>query len=148
MNFMRLSVISPELASLLSGMSASQLLFASAAAVDWALRDVEIADPRLASGRDALAGQEFGDSVVRSGVAELVEELDAVAWDIQDGDNSADSTAYLKAFRRARAVNALWNALAGANLEDIMDCVYEAFATGDSTASLEGAIHAMADSKG
>lgn len=136
MKFIRLSALSPELVSLLSGKSATQLQRASAAAADWALKAVEIDDPRLAAGLEALAAQDFGNSVVRAGVLELVEELDAAAWDIQESDIPADSPAYVDAFRRARAVNSLLNALAGADLEATLDCVYEAFATSDSTASL------------
>ncbi len=144
MKFIRLSTISPELVSLLSGKSASQLQRVAAAAVDWALKAGEIDDPRLAAGLEALAAQDFGDSVVRSGVLELVEELDTAAWDIQDSKISADSPAYVNAFRRARAVNSLWEALAGAHLEATMDCVYEAFATSDSTTILTEKVIAAA----
>ena len=137
MNFVRLSTISPELVALLSSKETTHLVRVSAATVDWVFKEVEVVDSRVTAGRVALSAQDFGDSVVRTQVFELVEELDVVAWDLQDSDGSGDSPAYLLAFRRARAVDSLWNALAGGDLEATMDCVYEAFAASDSHEALE-----------
>lgn len=137
MTFVRLSVVAPELVDLLRAASTEQLLRVSAASVGWALAQADVVDARLEDGTAALAAQQFGDSAVRARVNELVEELDVVARDIQD---TGDNPGYLAAFTRARAANALWYALVGADLDATMECVYEAFATSDVTESLIEAV--------
>ncbi|WP_447523320.1 hypothetical protein [Salinibacterium sp. NYA9b] len=71
---------------------------------------------------------------VRDQLWELVQELDELAWDLQESEAGDETLVeYAHAFARARAVNALCYALiAPASSESVADCLYEAqAATGD-----------------
>jgi hypothetical protein len=99
-----------------------------------------ITDPRLAAGLERLQRGGYGDSPERGAVQALTEELDEVAWDIQDQADGADNADYAKAFMKARAANALWYALDEDPLEAAAEAAYEAGAAIEDPQSLRTAV--------
>lgn len=118
---------------------------------DW-IRELSIEEARAIAGRAALAAVdtlgldlpviEEGRAAVQSRapgiriqaeLTRLTEELDEIAWRIQDsfevgdGDGEPDQE-YLGAFRRARAVSALSFALELDDLTAALEATYEAIA--------------------
>lgn len=133
MSFVRLATVAPDLVEEISQRGRSELSALSSAVVAWALGQVEIEDPRLVAALSALKERRESDRV-RDELWELVQELDELAWDIQESDVSDQADdAYAHAFARARAANALCYALTTpASSESVADCLYEAqAATGD-----------------
>jgi hypothetical protein len=94
-----------------------------------------IEDDRVRAAGDAIREGRFGDSSERTELRALVEELDMAAWELQRdvGAGDAEDEEYAAAFRRARAVNALWCALDADPATAARDAVYEAsHAVGES----------------
>lgn len=136
----RLNTVAPTIVSLLAGTTDAQRVIISAAIVDWILERAAVEDATVVSGRRVLHAKDFGDSSVRSQIWELVERLDNVAWDLQDEKNESGNAASATAFARARAVNSLWYALAGVDVDSLMDCAYEAQAAFGDIAGLESVV--------
>jgi len=129
----RLATVAPDLVEEISQRDGSELSALSSAVVAWALGQVEIEDPRLFAALSALRERREDDRI-RDQLWELVQELDELAWDLQESDVRDESDAsYEQAFARARAVNALGYALiTPASSESVAGCLYEAqAATGD-----------------
>jgi hypothetical protein len=76
----------------------------------------------------------------RSGVQQLTEELDEIAWDVQDMTEAGTASLqdYSTAFRRARAAASVGFALGPDSLSAALEAVYEArAAAGDLDAVRE-----------
>jgi hypothetical protein len=75
-----------------------------------------------------MAEEVWGESPVRVELLQLVDELDEIAWDIQDQveEGDKDERAYLSAFIRARAAHTLYFALDVDPLNAAMEGIYEA----------------------
>lgn len=139
----RLSTIADDLAELLSRQSISRLRGVAAAAARLAVERTQLADPRLDA---ALAAIRDGDPAAvaeLSQVLALTEELDEIAWDVQEQCEAGvrPEQAYLAAFARARAAAAVGFALEPDALCAALESVYEAQA---ATADLEGVRAAVA----
>jgi hypothetical protein len=93
-----------------------------------AVQRVEVADPKITEGLDAIRSRRFGSKDLRSRLDELTEELDEAAWDIQDQVEAGDATEteYRRAFAKARAVAAIGFAVDG-SLAASFDSLYEAY---------------------
>jgi hypothetical protein len=85
-------------------------------------------DPRLTAAQERLAKGEYGDTPERHAVQALIEELDEVAWNIQEevdsGKRSYDD--YSKGFAKARAANVAWCALDRDPYNAASETLYEA----------------------
>lgn len=127
MSFVRLTTVAPDLAVDIFQRDDSELSAISSAVVAWALGQAEVEDPRVVVALSALKERRVSDRV-RDQLWELVQELDELAWDLQESE-AGDETlvGYAHAFARARAANALWYSLfIPASSETVADCMYEA----------------------
>lgn len=111
-----------------------------------ALDRVPVSDPQLRAALALIERYAFGDSPERDAVQSLVDQLDRIAWDIQERveAGSADEADYVAAFAKARAVNAVWYALASDALDAAAEATYEAAAAIDDPESLSAAVQQSA----
>jgi hypothetical protein len=132
----RLGTIAPDLVEQLEGESDQRLRRVTEAVVPTALTAASVDDDRSDRALAALRAGRYGDSEERAAMKTLTDELDEVAWDIQDrtGAGEADEVDYLAAFRRARAAMALWFALDDDPAVAAMESIYEARAATDDQA--------------
>lgn len=126
---LRLSVVAPDLVERLAALPEAQLRNIATAVALWVVVESSLSGNRVDAALDALRqGALVGEST-RSGIEQLVNELDDSAWAAQE---SGDEGRYLLLFRRARAADALWSALDSDVVIAAADSVYEAqAATGD-----------------
>jgi hypothetical protein len=126
----RLATVAPELNDEIQSSTAELQRLISVAVAAWIATEVDLDDQRAVDAVLAIRGGKVGESPIRSRMAELVEELDVVAWDLQDtveqAGSGGDDPAYLEAFARARAADALWCALSNEPLEAAIESAYEA----------------------
>lgn len=141
MSFVRLATVSPDLVAEISQLEASELSALSSAVVTWALGQVEIEDPRFVAALAALSDRRGSDRV-RDELWELVQELDELAWDLQESEAGDEvRVGYANAFARARAANALWYSLfIPASSEAVADCIYEALAVAGDVNGLRNVV--------
>jgi hypothetical protein len=141
----RLSTIAPDLAAWLGHQSRERLRAAAANAAHLAVERTRLTDPRLDAALTALRNGQFGSMAEQSGVQQLVDELDAAAWNLQDKAEvgAVPHQAYSAAFRRARAAASVGFALGSDALSAALEAVYEARA---ATADLE-AVQAAASTE-
>lgn len=104
-----------------------------------AVKQNEVDDPRLQDGLELLKKETYGDSPQRKAIESLILELDEIAWNIQDrvGTGTANKDEYLKAFQRARAVNAVWFGLDQDLSKAVSEAIYEANAAIDNINELK-----------
>ena len=93
-----------------------------------AMQRAGVTAPELNEALDAIRQRRFGVSSLRINIDALEQQLDEVAWDIQDRIVSGDTSEaeYLRAFAKARAVAAIGLALDG-TLSASFDSLYEAY---------------------
>jgi hypothetical protein len=124
----RLTTIAPDLAEELEQRPPDELRQIAERVAEAAIASTRISDERAQSALTALRSGSFGDTEARASIKSLADELDEIAWDIQDrveaGD--ADEDDYLAAFRRARAAMSLWFALDSDQMVAALESVYEA----------------------
>jgi len=138
LKFVRLNAVAPDLAvriSTLGDVSLGDVSLGdvSRAAATWVLSQVDIDDVRLTEAVAAL-GELHVNDLIRGQLWELVQELDELAWDLEEAESGEDTAkGSMQAFARARAANALWYALVTpASSDTVAECLYEAqAATGD-----------------
>jgi len=132
----RLSTIAPDLAAWLERQSRERLRGAAANAARLAVERTRLTDSRLDAALTVLRDGQFGRMPEQSGVQQLVDELDAAAWDLQDKAEvgAVPYQAYSAAFRRARAAASVGFALGSDALSAALEAVYEAHA---ATADLD-----------
>ena len=124
----RLEIEAPDLAAKLRSSRRANLRAAATAIAKLAVEQLSVQDARIDAGLMAAAAQAWGDSPVRADLQQLTAELDEIAWDIQDhAETGATVEAdYEDAFRRARAVAALYFALDIDPANAAAESVYEA----------------------
>jgi hypothetical protein len=98
-----------------------------------AVQRADVAAPTLTEALDVIHRRSFGVPDLRSQVDGLAQELDEIAWDIQDriGTGGATEAEYRRAFVKARAAAAIGFALDG-SLSASFDSLYEAYYAIDS----------------
>ncbi len=132
-----IGLVDAGLAALIDGADDISRRRAVAACCRLALDRTLLTDPRLDAAESALAEGQYGDGLERAGVLVLVEELDEIAWDIQDlvQMGSAADADYLRAFEKARAAAAVGAAFEVDSRLAGRQALYEAFyAINDSIA--------------
>ncbi|MGV8885302.1 MAG: hypothetical protein ACOH1T_06890 [Microbacteriaceae bacterium] len=123
----RLESVAPELSLKLQSSDEEVLRRVAAGVVQWALDVVTMDSPAVTRAVGALQEKIFQDGPERNALVEVVENLDVIAWDIQDAIGvSTTYDQYVHAFRRARVVDALWSALSPNATEAALESVYEA----------------------
>jgi hypothetical protein len=124
----RLSGVAADLAGQLETGEPAWLRQAAAGAVRLAVERTELVSPVLDAALVALQEGRFGGSPERSAVLRLADELDGIAWDLQQRSEAGHvpQEAYLAAFGRARAAAAAGFALDGDALTAALEAVYEA----------------------
>lgn len=121
---------------------------AASAAALLAINHTRLADPRLDEALAAVRDRTPGGRSVCSKAEQVTEELDEIAWDIQDqvDEEAASQEAYFEAFSRARAAAAVGYALESDPLKAALETVYEAQAAlGDLKAIRTAIDSALAD---
>jgi hypothetical protein len=138
----RLKLLDPVLRQLINDASERAQRRAALAVSRLARDRVGIADPRLGSALERLQAGEYGDSPQRGAVLALTEELDEAAWDVNRRVEAgeADKADYLKAFRKARAANAVWYALDPDPMAAAAETTYEALAAVDDHEAVRKAV--------
>ena len=93
-----------------------------------AVQRAGVAAPKLTEALDVIRRRSFGIPDLRSQVDALTQELDEIAWDIQDRVEVGDAAEaeYRRAFVKARAAAAIGFALDG-SLAASFDSLYEAY---------------------
>jgi hypothetical protein len=129
-----LARVSPELVAELQRLEEPVLRSAILVACTMACQVTALDDIRVRQALDALKRGRTGEIVARYAVRTLTEELDVIAWDIQDHVEAGDAgaTEYQVAFRRARAAASVDEAFGSATLRAAYETFYEAsFAVDD-----------------
>lgn len=141
----RLSTIAPDLAAWLEHQSRERLRRAAANAARLAVERTRLTDLRPDAALTALRNGQFGRMAEQSRVQQLVDELDAAAWNLQEKAEvgTVPHQAYIAAFRRARAAASVSFALGWDALSAALEAVYEAHA---ATADLD-AVQAAASAE-
>jgi len=123
----RLEAVAPDLAAHLREAGDDALRRVAASVSEIAVKRVSLVDPRLERSLSALEGGSAGAKELASMQA-LVDELDEAAWDLQRRVHSGGSpeSAYLEAFRKARAASAVASALDPDPHKAAIEAVYEA----------------------
>ncbi len=123
-----LKKIAPDLVDLLEQTDDAARRRAATAAVELALQTTDLQGPQVIQAKTALAAGRVGGTPERTAVEALTEELDNVAWDIQDQVESgaASRELYLAAFAKARAAAALAFAFEPNSLDVAFEVIYEA----------------------
>ncbi len=106
-----LSQYSPDLDAYIDGLAEDQLRTIAWAVALWVVGELEVRDPRIAD--LVRSPTPVLDESQRLAVEQLYLELDEIGWDLQDliDEGTATEEEYAAAFVRARAVNALWDAM-------------------------------------
>jgi hypothetical protein len=123
----RLDIEAPELAARLRRANVTELRTVAASVASLAVKELNVQDPRIDAGLQAVAAQVWGDAEVRARLQQLTDELDEVAWDIQDQIDPPALDGYQAAFRRARAVESLFFSLDTDPLTAACESAYAAF---------------------
>lgn len=134
----RLSSVAADLSAELEHRPSTELKKVAAAAALLAVDRTNLVDPRLNGALAALRRGTPGDPNDSSAVTHVTEELDEVAWDVQErvDEGALPQQAYLEAFRRARASASVSFALDSNALE----AVYEAQAAVSDLQAIRTAI--------
>jgi len=124
----RLATLAGDLVELLRRQPEHRLRSLSLRMAEVAEAHVGLGDPRLEEAIAALRAGRIGNGVMRTRLQQLTDELDEVAWDLQDRvkSGSAANEEYMKAFARARAVSAAWFALDPDPVKAAVEATYEA----------------------
>jgi hypothetical protein len=143
----RLSTIAPDLAASLEHQSRERLRGAAANAAHLALERTRLTDPRLDAALTVLRDGQVERMAEQSGVQQLVDELDAAAWDLQEKVEvgTVPYQAYRAAFRRARAAASVGFALGSDALSAALEAVYEAHAATADLDAVQAAASAGAE---
>jgi hypothetical protein len=133
----RLELIAPELSLALERASERCRRRAARVACEYALARVSLTAPALDTGLLALRAGKFGQREVLASLEQLTEALDAEYFDLQEKADAGEveQEAFLAAFKKARAANAVCFALKPDSLEASRESIYEANA---ATEDLEG----------
>jgi len=140
----RLDLLSPNLANELSRVNEQKLRKVAYSVCDFALRHVSINNPLVNQSFEAFKGSASIDILsLRRNLSGLIEQLDEIQWDIQEQvDLGLDTREnYVKAFRNARAINALFYAFDPNPYIAAAESIYEAYAATYDFKSLEEAIN-------
>jgi hypothetical protein len=146
LSFVRLSTVAPDLVHAMEEQPKRVLEIISVNIAKWAVKELNLTDPRIVRGITALETGRRGDSSDRESVKEIADELDVQAWGIQDLIESGETTEddYVAVFDKSRAATALWSALGADALEAALDSVYEAQAARDPD-SVRNVVYAIID---
>ena len=128
-----LDLIAPDLSSLLAQAPEDELRTVAFTACTTALEKNHLVDANIDQALQALKLRNYGDSLLRRELACLVERLDIEQWDLQDkvDEGQVDQAAYEAAFKRARAVHAVYFALDPDPFVAATESLYEATAATD-----------------
>lgn len=139
----RLESSAPALASRLQGAEQQSQRSVAVAAASWAAGVAHLDQASVINAIDLLR-QGFHERVARNDLAELVEELDDVAWLVQDAveAGSASSADYLTAFGRARAAAAVLFAAEPDSEVAALEATYEASVVLADNSALFAAVEA------
>jgi len=109
----------------------------------WSLSKVPVSDPRIDD--LVLSPLPIVDESRRPAVEALCLELDEAAWDIQDlvDEGRAEYAAYVAAFERARAVNALCEAMNPDASRAASEGIYEALAATDDPDGISALVRSV-----
>jgi hypothetical protein len=126
---MRLDSEAPDLAERLRSAGNAGLRAVADKIAAAAVAAMKVSDPRIDAGLHAAAARDWGNTAVRADLEKLTEELDEIAWDIQEQaeEGTATEAEYETAFRRARAVAALCFSLESDAATAASESVYEAW---------------------
>jgi hypothetical protein len=120
-----LRLLPEDLAATMRSCSVVHLRRGATRAAMLAMTEAGLTDPRVDAALAALESGRTGEGSARDAIAQLVEELDTIAWAAQDRDEAEE---FDRIFRLARAANALWSALDVDPTVAAADAAYEAFA--------------------
>ena len=123
----RLGLVAPEVLAGLSTIPEDRLRPIALATSEWALEQSDLSSPTVDAALSALREGRIGTSPERDALSALVDELDEIAWDIQDATELGDATesSYGEAFARARAASAVLSALDADPFRAAADSLYE-----------------------
>jgi hypothetical protein len=141
--------VDPELAGKLAAASDTALRRVAEAVARHAVRSTGLVDARLEAAMAAV-GLGKGHATARDAMEVLTHELDEVAWEKQSGAEEAASQdpAYLRAFMRARAANAVAFALEADALVAATESTCEALQATEDPEQVRSAVLAALESPG
>jgi hypothetical protein len=101
-----------------------------------------LTDRRLDAALTALRNARFGQTAEQAAVQQLADELDNIAWELQEQSEigAVPDEAYRAAFGRARAASSVGFALGSNALSAALDAVYEAHAATDDLAAVRAVV--------
>ncbi len=138
----RLELLDAELSKQVERASDEQRRRAARAACEYALSRVRLGGELVDEAVRGLDDGQFGASRLLTLTEQLTETLDAEYFDLQEKAHAgqAEEAAFLTAFKKARAANALHFALKRDSLEAAREAIYEANAATDDLAGLKAAV--------
>jgi hypothetical protein len=104
-----IALVDSELARLIEGWDGAARRRGLEAGVRLAVGRASLVDERVVEAWQAIAAGKLGERPERAAIVELVDELDQVAWDVQDevSKGYARQEEYDEAFTKARAAAAV-----------------------------------------
>jgi hypothetical protein len=133
LEFVRLSTVDPDLVSEIRAQEPDAQAEISTSVGVWIVGELRLDDPRIIAAVGALGSRGATESAIIDGVKAVADELDDVAWDIQDqvDEGTRSQSDYVEAFARSRAATSLWYAFESDPLVSALESVYEAQAACD-----------------
>lgn len=139
----------PDLAQKVRSMGAEDLRRLALSAAEYALARYPIEDVRVTNARGHLRGGKTGPSLARDELMAVVDEYDAIGFDLGDTldayGQGAKRQEYLDAYCRARAAHALWYALDDDPVTAALDALYEASATTEGWGELSALVEKLSN---
>jgi hypothetical protein len=146
----RLASVDRDLAKRILAADPAACRRAAAAAAGWAVGSAGLDDPRVDAflTRDAAPATDV--AVAREALRALVDELDEGGWNLQDQveEGNASNDDYLRAFGKARAASALYEATGEDPHLAALEAVYEAWMVVDDPGELRSIVVAVLDGQG
>jgi hypothetical protein len=141
----RLAAIAPELADQISQATHAQQKQIATHLALLAVDSVDLHDPVLDATVTALRENTPADVSAQDAVNRLTEQLDQIAWDLQERAEAgtASDDDYAIAFRRARAANTVAFALSDDAATAALETAYEAEAATEDIESVRAAVHGI-----
>jgi hypothetical protein len=143
----RLASVDHELAERILDADPAACRRVAAAAAGWAVRSAGLDDPRVAVFLTRDAAPTTDVALTREAVRALVDELDEAGWDLQGQivEGTASDRDYLRAFGKARAASAVYEATGEDPHLAALEAVYEAWVVVDDPGEIRSIIIAALD---
>jgi hypothetical protein len=138
----RLELIDYDLSEKIKNASSEKQRSISLAVTRYAIMESNLISNLVGQAYEAVRTGRINDKELKDQIEHLVQDLDQKQWDLHDlvDEGEASEEEYLKAFKRARAANALFFLLDADPVISALESSYEAHAVSGSIEDLRSVI--------